>query len=123
MAKKKTRAKKAVKRAGGTKVLGRTMGLPICGTWEAVFRQNAAAPKAERRTDEQIAKFMTSEFPGRPARDLTTPQGVRRVRSLFNRGVLPGLDAPPKTAAVGYDAAGEPIPPRARPAKARKGAR
>lgn len=71
------------------KIAGRTTGLPVDLTWQTAFERAAK----EKWTDDQITRFMKSEFPDRKSKIFET--GVQRVRTQYNRGKLNGQTRKP----------------------------
>lgn len=57
--------------------IGLTTGLPILLAWCYIFQQNQKATKAQRKTDEQISKWMKAEFPGRKTAAFDNVNGCR----------------------------------------------
>lgn len=95
MAKKAT--KKKSKGLAFTK--GKTTGLGVQQFWVKLFTDNAKAKKASRKTDEQLAKLITAEFPQHKTgvfQDLRKGKihRVQQVRNRYNRGGLTNGHAP-----------------------------
>lgn len=75
----------------------------VVGTWTELFKAN---PK-EKLTDVQIAKAMSSEFPGKTAYE---PSDVRVHRGLYNKGKLAHQTATPESPVHEYDKDGTALP-------------
>lgn len=89
------------------KLKGKTLGLGASETWVYLFERNETLPKAKKLTDEQISKFMHSEFPGRKSKIFDQVQLVRRA--YYNKGRCVGQGGkPPKLISQAYAAGGVP---------------
>lgn len=80
---KKEAADAKKEKGGGLK--GRTSGLGIRDTWVDIFQKNEKLPKAKKMTDDDISKYMKSEFVGRNTKAFDR---VSAIRARYNRGVL-----------------------------------
>jgi hypothetical protein len=109
---------------GGRKLVGRTTQVGVGTTWAWIFEQNEKSSKADKLTDEGIAKFMKSEFKGRESAIFDK---VQAVRGKYNVGGLTG-GAVPNRQSRRYDDQGNPVAVRrgpqadggAKPAKSAK---
>lgn len=89
----------------GPKNEGTSSGLNVRDTWAKLFKEN----QGKKRTDEQLLVQMRKEFPHKAkVQDFSSTDGVRRVRSLYNRGILTDGKTP-GTRSTAFDAQGNPF--------------
>lgn len=89
----------------GRSMSGKTSGLSNAACWIKVFKDNSK--KTERKTDEQISKFMAEEFPNSKQTEL---KHVTLHRRLYNQGKIRGQEGEPKVTSYPYDADGTKLP-------------
>ena len=82
---------------------GVTTGFTQTEMWAEIFKENERCYHGKEKTvtDEQIGKMMLNEFPGSPAKS-KTPDKVRSVRRIYNRGAY-GFVSPPEYMSFEYD--------------------
>ena len=85
---------------------GRVTGLNVRDSYEKLFKDNEARPKAQRLTDTQLLKVMQKDFPGKTAKSFTTVAGLQSYRSYYNRG---GFGTVPSRVSHSYAKGGEAI--------------
>lgn len=110
--KKDARKSKPEKSSKGTRGRGsnkgKTSGLRYKPCWVQVFKDNAKAPVAQRKTDAEIFKYMKSEFPDKKARTLRDESGVILARRRYNAGKFTKGDIP-SPLSTAYDEKGKAI--------------
>lgn len=102
MAKKTVGKAKSAKKSG--RFLGRTTKKSVSETWLAAFGK----ARSEKLTDEQISRFMQSEFPASKSA-IYEVAGVRRVRGIYNAGGLTGQSGAPASQLCAFAKDGKPI--------------
>lgn len=88
--------------------LGTSTGLPVYLAIVFTLQQNEKAPKNRKLTDQKLAEWMRSEFPGR---DTKFWDGIQNMRTNYNigkytKGMIPKLQS------HRYDSGGECIDPK-----------
>lgn len=106
--KEKAPKEKAPKEKKASPHRGRTTGLRLKQAWAKVFEENAKSPSTKRMTDEQIHKFMKTEFPNKKARTLRDVGGVYVARKRFNVGKFTKGQIP-STPSTAYDEKGKAV--------------
>lgn len=117
-----TMAKKAVKKVAKKKEsanpipVGKTLGLRIQDTWISLFEQNEKAPKTQKKTDEDLRKFILKEFPTVDSNLFSQLRDgvlhrIQAIRARYNRGGMTGGKAP-KVQSHRYDEQGNYADPK-----------
>ncbi len=102
MAKKTVSKAKSAKKSG--RFVGKTTGKSVSETWLTAFSK----ARSQKLTDEQISRFMRSEFPQSKSA-IYEVSGVRRVRGIYNAGGLTGQNDKAPTELCAFAKDGKPI--------------
>ena len=92
------------------KAKGKSSGLGICLFIATLLEANELAPKKKKKTDEELAKRIADEYPGKSTaqRFVNGKRTVNDSRNRYNKGIFT-RNIPPKVMSLRYNSKGEAV--------------